>query len=154
METIILIGSILYSALIYFSLIIIVNKGYIIDTSNPKYQKTGLKSDENERILGGLTRLLTEEARYKDNTISLAKLARELNTSTHALSQVINENFQKSFFELIGSFRIKEAKRQLKEKTQDKISDIAFDVGYNSLSAFNAAFKKITGLTPSKYRDE
>ena len=43
-------GAVLYSVLIYFSLLIIINKGYILNTANPKYQKTGLKSDENERI--------------------------------------------------------------------------------------------------------
>lgn len=147
-------GAILYSVLIYFSLIIIINKGYIISTANLKYQKTGLKSEENERIFTELKQLLHNKTIYRDNTISLAKLAKQINTSTHALSQVINENFQKTFFELIGFYRLEEAKKLLKSNPKAKISDIAFDVGYNSLSAFNAAFKKSTGSTPSKYRNE
>lgn len=147
-------GAILYSVLIYFSLLIIINKGYVIDTSNPKYKKTGLKSDENKRILIELNQLLITNSVYKDNTISLAKLAKQINASTHAVSQVINENFQQTFFELIGQYRIKEAQTLLKNEPETKVSDIAFEVGYNSLSAFNAAFKKSTGLTPSKYRNE
>uniref|UniRef100_UPI00321762BF helix-turn-helix domain-containing protein n=1 Tax=uncultured Draconibacterium sp. TaxID=1573823 RepID=UPI00321762BF len=147
-------GAILYSVLIYFSLIIIINKGYIIDTSNPKYKKTGLKSDENERIFNELKLLLNQNSVYRDNTVSLSKLAKKINTSTHALSQVINENFQLTFFELIGQYRIEEAKSKLKTEPDTKISDIAFEVGYNSLSAFNTAFKKMTGLTPSKYRND
>lgn len=147
-------GAILYSVLIYFSLIIIINKGFIIDPSNPKYKKTGLKSDESERIFVELKHLLFDGLIYRNNTISLAKLAKQMNTSTHALSQVINENFQKTFFELIGQYRIEEAKRLLKAEPETKVSDIAFEVGYNSLSAFNAAFKKSTGLTPSKFRNE
>lgn len=147
-------GAILYSVLIYFSLIIIINKGYIINTANPKYLKTGLKSDENKRIYIELKQLLEEKDIYKDNTISLAKLAKQINTTTHALSQVINENFHKTFFELIGYCRIVEAKKLLLEEKDTKVSEIAFEVGYNSLSAFNTAFKKSTGLTPTKFRNE
>jgi len=146
-------GAILYSVLIYFSLIIILNKGYIIDLSNPKYKNTGLSSQENHRILKELNNLLERDKVFKDNTISVNKLTRSLNTNAHALSQVINENKQQTFFELIGSYRIREAKEILSESPDSKISEIAFEVGYNSLSAFNTAFKKSTGLTPSKYRN-
>nr|WP_319270905.1 helix-turn-helix domain-containing protein [uncultured Draconibacterium sp.] len=113
-----------------------------------------MKSDENKRIFSELKLLLNQNSVYRDNTVSLSKLAKQINTSTHALSQVINENFQLTFFELIGQYRIEEAKSKLKTEPETKISDIAFEVGYNSLSAFNSAFKKMTGLTPSKYRDE
>jgi AraC-like DNA-binding protein len=147
-------GAILYSVLIYFTLIIVINKGYIIDISNPKYKNTGLKSEESNRINEELNLLLLHEKMYQDNTISLVKLAKKIHTSTHALSQVINENHQQTFFELIGQYRIEEAKRLFKNSGEHKISDIAFEVGYNSLSAFNAAFKKSTGITPTQFRNE
>ncbi len=147
-------GAILYSILIYFSLIIVFNKGYIINTSTSKYKKTGLNYIENQRILHELDNLLNNKMIFKDNTISLTKLTKILETNTHNLSQVINENKQQTFFELIGSYRIREAKKMLVLSDELNISEIAFDVGYNSLSAFNSAFKKSTGLTPSKYRNE
>ncbi|MFC2106907.1 helix-turn-helix domain-containing protein [Bacteroidota bacterium] len=147
-------GAILYSILIYFSLIIILNKGYVIDLSEAKYKKTGLKDNEKQRIQKELEQLLISEKIYKDNTLSLGKLSKLINTHSHALSQVINENYQKTFFELIGYYRINEAKKLLKEETSMKISDIVFEVGYNSLSSFNIAFKKQSGLTPSKFRNE
>jgi len=146
-------GAVLYSVLIYFTLIIVINKGFIVDVSNPKYKKTGLKAEESERILKELKGLLLGSKMYQDNTLSLVKLTKKLNTSTHALSQVINENYEQTFFELIGQFRIEEAKDLLKE-SENKISDIAFEIGYNSLSAFNTAFKKATGSTPTIYRNE
>jgi AraC-like DNA-binding protein len=146
-------GAILYSVLIYFSLIIVLNKGYIINLSNPKYKNTGLDADENQRILVELESLLENEKIYKDNVISLEKLSKLLHTNKHALSQVINENRHQTFFELISFYRIREAKVYFSNSTNSKISDIAFEVGYNSLSAFNAAFKKSTGLTPKNYRN-
>lgn len=147
-------GAILYSVLIYFTLIIVINKGYVIDLSNVKYKKTGLKQDESIRLQTELLNLLDKQKIYKDNTISLSKIAKILHTSNHALSQVINEHYKQSFFELIGQHRVNEAQKLLKMDNTTKVSDIAFDVGYNSLSAFNTAFKKATGLTPSKYRNE
>ncbi|MEN8187517.1 MAG: helix-turn-helix domain-containing protein [Bacteroidota bacterium] len=147
-------GAILYSVLIYFSLIIILNKGYIINYTNPKYRNTGLKPDENKRILIHLRQLFENDKIYRSNTVSLALLAKKLNTNTHILSQVINENYNKTYFELLGEYRINEAKNLLQHNQKSKISEIAFDVGYNSLSAFNTAFKKVTGITPSKFRNE
>lgn len=147
-------GAILYSILIYFSLIIVFNKGYIINLSTSKYQKTGLNQTENQRILNELDILLNKKMIFRDNTLSLTKLTKLLRTNTHILSQVINESKQQTFFELISSYRIADAKKLLVSAENLKISEIAFDVGYNSLSAFNAAFKKSTGLTPSKYRNE
>ena len=85
--------------------------------------------------------------------MSLSKLAKMLKTNTHALSQVINEHKKMTFFELIGYHRVEEAKILLKQSPQVKVSDIAFDVGYNSLSAFNTAFKKSTGKTPTQFRN-
>ena len=140
--------------MIYFSLIIILNKGYIINLSNPKYKNTGLDSLENQRILRELDSLLEKDKIFKDNIISLAKLSKLLNTNIHALSQVINENKHQTFFELIGFYRIEEAKYILSNSPNSRISDVAFEVGYNSLSAFNAAFKKSTGVTPKQYKSE
>lgn len=147
-------GAILYSIIIYFSLVIIINKGFIINNTSPKYKNTGLKNSERTRILGELKKLLVEESIYKSNTISLSSLCKRMNTSTHVLSQVINENYNQTFFELISEWRIGQAKQLLKENLGMKVSEIAFEVGYNSLSAFNTAFKKATGLTPTKYRNE
>ena len=55
--------------------------------------------------------------------------------------------------DFINSYRIKEAKRLLKNRLNEKstILEILFEVGFNSKAAFNKAFKKKTGLTPSEY---
>lgn len=149
-----IIGAVLYSVLIYFSLIITLNKGYILNLSKGKYHNTGLDNKEKRRILQDLTSLFEREKIYTDNTLGLSKLAKILRTNTHALSQVINEEKHQTFFELIRYYRIEEAKRLLLESIDTKISEVAFDVGYNSLSTFNSVFKKATGLTPTKFRNE
>lgn len=146
--------TILLSFSIYLTIRIAYNKGFVIELTSDKYKKTGLKEAERSRILNQLKELITIEKVYRDNIISANKIAKRINTNVHSLSQVINESYQYSFFELIGSSRINEAKELLISQTDMKISDIAYHVGYNSLSAFNTAFKKQTNLTPTQFRNE
>ncbi|MER3318366.1 MAG: helix-turn-helix domain-containing protein [Allomuricauda sp.] len=148
-------GAILYSILVYFSLIVVFNKGYIVDYSRVKYEKSGLSKSEENRILNELNTTLIEKKLFTNNTLSLSALANKINTNNHALSEVINKTKKRTFYELIRELRIEEAKKIMKEDKIIGISDVAYKVGYNSISSFNKAFKMETGgLTPSKYRDE
>ena len=71
----------------------------------------------------------------------------------HHVSQVNYEKLNKSFFELLGSYRIEEAKKLLSEKSTHKnVMEILYEVGFNSKSSFNTAFKKYTLKTPSEFR--
>ncbi len=96
--------------------------------------------------------MMEEGKLFTSGDISLAKLAAEIRSTPHVVSQVINEKFGKSFFEWIGEYRIVESKVLLKQHPNYKIEEIANRVGYSSKSSFNTAFKKITGMTPSQYR--
>lgn len=60
-----------------------------------------------------------------------------------------------TFFELLASYRVEEAKIILKTDLGKKltIEEVAERVGYNSKSAFNTAFKKFNSQTPSAFRD-
>jgi len=148
-----LIGALVYTGIVYFSLVLLINKGYIINFyPTKKYEKTGLTLEQSSHLASQVKHLMEKEEVFKDNTISLSKLAKRLKTSTHALSQVINENEQKTFYELLSYYRITAAKLLLKaDSNKINISEIAFEVGYNSLSAFNKAFKQTTGQTPSQF---
>jgi YesN/AraC family two-component response regulator len=94
------------------------------------------------------------EKYYTNKLISLPDLAKKVNTSPNNLSQVLNEKLNASFFEFVANHRIKEAQAILLNNNNSKlrIEEIAELVGYNSKSAFNTAFKKHTGKTPSDFR--
>ena len=147
-------GAILYSLLIYFSIIILINKGYLIDFSAPKYAKSGIDKDTSSALAIKLKSLLNDESVITDSQLSMKKLARLLNVSNHAASQVLNETTGSSFFEVIRSKRIELAGRLLTEQMDVPVSQIAYSVGYNSLSAFNTAFKKKMHVTPTQYRKQ
>jgi len=74
----------------------------------------------------------------------------------HILSQVINEQLSSNFNDFINSYRVEEAKKMLMnpEMKNFTIASIAYDSGFNTLSAFNVAFKKFTGITPPQFRSK
>ena len=120
-----------------------------------KYQKSSLASEEKEIILSAIIEQMQTEKYFKKSTASLTGLAKSINQSSHHVSQVINEKLDQSFFEMIASYRVEEAKEILKTELGKKITieDVAERVGYNSKSAFNTAFKKFASTTPSSFRD-
>jgi YesN/AraC family two-component response regulator len=81
-------------------------------------------------------------------------LAEKLSVSTHILSQVLNEKLNQKFSDLINSSRVEEAKKILQKPggAQQKITSVAFEVGFNTQVAFYNAFKKYTNMTPAQYR--
>lgn len=120
-----------------------------------KYKKSTLSASQKSAIVEKLDRLISESKFYLQDNTSLSSLAETLHTTTHHLSQVLNESKGISFQELISQNRIREARHLLKDPTlqQTKVENIAAMVGYNSKSAFNTAFKRHTGITPSEYRE-
>ena len=120
-----------------------------------KYQKSSLDEPEKNRILDGITSQMENEKYFISSTASLSGLAKAIHESPHHVSQVINETMGQSFFELLASYRVKEAKAILQTDLGKKltIEEVAERVGYNSKSAFNTAFKKFTSQTPSSFRD-
>jgi AraC-like DNA-binding protein len=67
---------------------------------------------------------------------------------------VINEQLKKNFHELINKYRVKEARKMLTspDTANQSVLEIGYEVGFNSKSAFNRAFKHFTQLTPSQFR--
>ena len=120
-----------------------------------KYEKSSLATEDKAIISEAIKNQMINEKFFIKSTASLSGLAKIINQSSHHVSQVINEKLDKSFFEMIASYRVEEAKTILKTELGKRltIEEVAERVGYNSKSAFNTAFKKYTSQTPSAYRD-
>ena len=70
------------------------------------------------------------------------------------LSVLINQDLNQHFFDFVNEYRIKKAMSILGDTTKYHLTvlKILYDVGFNSKSSFNTAFKKHTGTTPTQYR--
>ena len=112
------------------------------------------KPKENEVLLQKLNEHLKTAKPFLNSELNINQLAEQLEVPTRQLSGVINRDLGQSFFDLINRFRIEEAKRQLLENRDQKltISEVMYKVGFNSKSSFNTAFKKYTGKTPSAFK--
>lgn len=119
-----------------------------------KYEKSTLTHERSEVYLKKLLAAMETDKPYTDGDLTLSKLAARLSVSPHHLSQVINERLGQNFFDFVNTYRVEEAKRKLFDPARKHYSllAIAEEVGFNSKSAFNAAFKKQTSMTPSEYR--
>ncbi len=124
--------------------------------SPTKYERSSLTESDKERIRLKLLKAIEDEAFHRNNLASLTGLSQKIRENKHHVSQVINENFGKSFFELLAYYRVEDAKRLLLADSEKKmtIEEIAERVGYNSRSSFNTIFKRYTGKTPSVYRNQ
>lgn len=133
-----------------------IKSSVLIKRKNKKYMKSSLSEEQAERHLKLLKSVMDEKNRFLCRDLNLSKLADELGISIHHLSQIINEKLETNFYDFINSYRINEAKKRLINPRNNHLSiaAIGYDVGFNSISAFNAAFKKFTGLTPSQYKNQ
>lgn len=88
---------------------------------------------------------------YQSNQISFEQLSKNLNMTKSSVCKFIKKVTKKSFTELVIEARINEACKMLSE-TDMFISEICFKCGFNNLSNFNRAFKKVMLVTPKQYR--
>jgi AraC-like DNA-binding protein len=90
---------------------------------------------------------------FKDPEITLQKLAAELNAPAYQISKAINQGLNTTFYDLINENRIQEAKILLTEISKNNLSveGIAYEVGFNSRTAFYRSFKKYSGKNPSDF---
>lgn len=110
-------------------------------------------SDKELHIFEQFENLLIVEKIFINENISLDDLAKRLNTNRSLLSKIINQKYQNNFNNIINECRIKEVCRLLNQhKYEDyTLEGLAQNVGFNSRSTFNSAFKKFVGVTPSFY---
>ena len=101
-----------------------------------------------------LEKYMELEKPYLNPDINIKMLAEYMKVSEKTMSQTINHIIGSNFSDFINSYRIEDARSKLEKDTEETISikEIMYDVGFNSRSVFNLAFKKKTGLTPSDYQ--
>lgn len=119
-----------------------------------KYQGSQLNDLYVDECLSKLDHLMRVKKVYLEENLTLQSLAGELSILPRYLSQIVNEKLNVNFPDYVNSFRVEEAKKLLSDSNgrNRKIIAIAFDVGFNTKAAFNIAFKKHTGMTPTQYR--
>jgi AraC-like DNA-binding protein len=125
-----------------------------IDGQTKKYARSATDEKSFSELATRLEERMRLEKFYLENDLSLAELAASLNTSTHLLSQTLNQQLGMKFYDYINKLRVDEVKRCLDDSAFDgqTVLEIALASGFASKSTFNTSFKKIVGQAPSDYR--
>jgi len=123
-------------------------------------------SDENEErgsldpeargLLERIDNFMKKEEPYLHSSLTVVELAEMLDMESQTLSVLINRGLNKHFFDFVNGYRIEKAKQMLLDPRtrRSTVLEILYQVGFNSKSSFNTAFKKYTHTTPTAYRKQ
>ena len=96
----------------------------------------------------------TEQLHKQEFGITLPQAARKLQVPARQLSNAINQIYGKSFSIYLNDQRIQEAKRLLIDAPEMTVIDVMQESGFSSKSNFNKEFLRVTGMSPSGFREE
>ncbi|MFA6128958.1 MAG: AraC family transcriptional regulator [Bacteroidales bacterium] len=119
-----------------------------------KYVGSALSDKESAGYAQKIRALMEQDKLFLDPEISLKELSEKSGISPRYLSQVINSKFNQNFFDFINQYRIEEAKRLMAGTVRKELTilEVMYNVGFNSKSSFQTAFRKYTGTTPTEFR--
>jgi AraC-like DNA-binding protein len=122
--------------------------------SATKYAKSGLTEERMQGLADQLAQFMAQDKAFLEGDLTLGQLAGRMGVPQHQISQVLNQYLACSFFEYINRLRVQEAKRCLADPSfsSQTVLEVGMAAGFNSKAAFNTAFKRFTGTTPSDYR--
>jgi len=119
-----------------------------------KYMKSTLTHEDARLYMNRLKEFMKTEKPHLTPSLTINHLSEKLEIHPKHLSQLINEKYQQNFFDFINSYRVEEAKKYLSKKSQNNfnISQVLYEVGFNSKATFNRAFAKHVGMSPREFK--
>lgn len=106
--------------------------------------------------LAKLKQYMVEEKPFLNPSLTIQDVSVAIEIPVRDLSLLINHKLEQHFYDFVNTYRIESAMNILKDGTKSKVTilEILYEVGFNSKSSFNTAFKKHTGNTPTSYRKQ
>jgi len=128
-----------------------------VETGETKNTDRKNHIDETDRrLFGQFQQTLQDAFLYREPTLSIEEIAKKMKVNRNYLSRAINRCAGLNFSACINEYRIKEAVRLITESCTEKysIEEIAYKVGFDERKTFYNAFKKMTGLSPSQFKND
>ena len=88
---------------------------------------------------------------HHEEDLALASVARAVNVSTFYFCKIFKKATGMTFTDYLSRVRIEKA-RELLVNPNVRVSEVAFEVGFQSLTHFNRVFRRVLGQSPSAYR--
>ena len=106
-----------------------------------------------EVIFSALDVQIKEEQWFLIERLTLAQLSEFSGFQQRDISRAINLNANKSFNEYINTLRVNYVCQAIRNHTHKSITELTFDAGFSSKAAFNRAFKQVTKMTPTQFKN-
>jgi len=152
-----ILGALLFSFMFYLLLLLFMfrkRSDFSASQRQEKYKDKKISDHRADTLMAQLEQYMAESQIYTDPNVKLADIAKTLNVLPHTLSQLLNDNYGKSFPQFINEHRITAAKEMMVNRSELTLAAIAYDSGFNSKSAFYSSFKKLNGMTPSAFQKQ
>jgi AraC-like DNA-binding protein len=91
-------------------------------------------------------------AQHKTEPLSLSAVAKAAGASVFHFCKIFHKATGLKFTDYVARVRLEEARTQLLNPNR-RISEVAYDVGFQSLTQFNRMFKRVFGQSPSEFRE-
>ena len=117
------------------------------------FKKERIPEAEANLLQEKLNSLMINEKIFLQSDLTLADVAEMLQTSTNNVSWLLNQVYKTTFYDFINHYRVQEFVKKVEnqEHLKHTILALSMDVGFNSKSTFNKAFKDTMQDTPSNY---
>lgn len=113
-----------------------------------------ISSERQYELLQQIATVMNDISIIANPDFDLNSLAKMLQSNSKYVSLAINNSSGRTFTSYLNECRIREASKRINDPAYSHLTlaAIANSVGYNSINSFNTNFKRIVGMTPSKYR--
>ncbi len=118
-------------------------------------QRKNENDDDLNTVMGDIDSYMETSQAFLHSELTIVDLAQKLNVHPKKISTTINTTTNHNFNSYVNRLRIKKAEDILTKQLSNNLSieGIGKEVGFHSKSAFYSAFKKVTGTTPTKYKE-
>lgn len=122
-----------------------------VRNSSHKQAEEAGESNHLDELYQKIKPLLTQEKIYRNPDLNLPKLSEMAGSNRKYVSEAITKATDMNFNNFINFYRINEAK-QLILAGEENMSEVQYKCGFNSRTTFYTAFKKFTGMSPTKFK--
>ena len=107
----------------------------------------------DEQLWQRICQLMDEQQFFLNKNLKLADVAAALDTNSRYVSATIKQYRDCTFSDFIAAYRVGYAQQLLSAQPDKKMSAVAIESGFSGESSFFRAFKSVTGLTPTEWRN-
>ncbi|AJC79915.1 AraC family transcriptional regulator protein [Rhizobium etli bv. phaseoli str. IE4803] len=111
------------------------------------------EASEDKETIAAVDALMETRKLYRDANLNLDRLARKAGIPARQISAAINRAMDKNVSQYVNDYRIGEACRLL-SATEKSVTEVMFDVGFQTKSNFNREFRRVTEMTPLAWRQK